>query len=178
MTVEECVKEIIAYNNEIFERTREIESLCELLETRKINELREKKQQERVRKIIDENRGEAKFRMERGQSISELCNLPYEEYLLTEHWQEVRRGALKRAKHKCQLCNKSSNLHVHHRTYENRGCEDISDVIVLCRECHEKHHDIHKGTLEGRHYLDIDRLGEELDNVLFPNKRFKNEQTV
>jgi hypothetical protein len=62
----------------------------------------------------------------------------YEEYLKTEHWQKERRGALKRAEYRCQVCNTDdTQLEVHHRTYERLGCEKPSDLFVLCESCHE-----------------------------------------
>lgn len=74
-------------------------------------------------------------------AIKELARMPYAQYLQTEHWQETRRAALKRAGFKCQLCNSGGVLDVHHRTYERRGQERSADVIVLCRDCHSKFHD-------------------------------------
>lgn len=76
--------------------------------------------------------------------VKQLRALPYREYLLTEHWKSVRTEALRKAKFRCQLCNASGELHVHHRSYEHLGEEQdyMHDVIVLCRACHEKHHDI------------------------------------
>lgn len=71
-----------------------------------------------------------------------LRTMPYAEYLKTEHWQEMRKYALKRAAYKCQVCNASGKMNVHHRTYERRGHEDIKDLTVLCEPCHRKHHDI------------------------------------
>ncbi len=70
-----------------------------------------------------------------------LRMMPYNEYLKTDHWQGVRDKALKRAGHRCMLCNANGLLHVHHRTYENRGKEEDQDVIALCANCHAKHHD-------------------------------------
>lgn len=29
---------------------------------------------------------------------------------------------------------------VHHKTYDNVGREPLSDLVSLCRECHEKKH--------------------------------------
>lgn len=71
-----------------------------------------------------------------------LRTMPYAEYLKTDHWQELRTRMLKRAGYSCQVCNsKNVSLHVHHRTYANRGNEDYSDLIVLCANCHGKFHD-------------------------------------
>lgn len=69
--------------------------------------------------------------------------MPYRDYLKTEHWQEFRRFALKRAGYRCQLCNaKNCRLDVHHRTYERIGDENPNDVFVLCVPCHERFHGI------------------------------------
>lgn len=77
-----------------------------------------------------------------GDAETELSTMPYAQYLKTEHWQNVRKAALERADYRCQACNEPDNLHVHHRTYENRGCERDSDVTVLCKSCHERFHEI------------------------------------
>lgn len=69
-----------------------------------------------------------------------LRNLAYNQYLQTDHWQEVRTAALRRAGYRCQLCNAKDHLHVHHRTYNNRGNETQKDVIALCPNCHSNFH--------------------------------------
>lgn len=73
--------------------------------------------------------------------LVELQTMPYRDYLQTPEWQEARRQALKRAHYKCQLCNTEGRMNVHHRTYENRGQERNTDLIVLCENCHAKFHD-------------------------------------
>lgn len=73
-----------------------------------------------------------------------LRKMPYADYLKTDHWKETRQGALKRAGYRCQLCNAKGALHVHHRTYERRGSEIASDLLVLCADCHKTFHDNHK----------------------------------
>jgi len=62
------------------------------------------------------------------------------EYLQSEHWKTVRIGALERAGHRCQVCNNSKSLDVHHRTYERLGEELDGDLTVLCRKCHDIFH--------------------------------------
>lgn len=81
--------------------------------------------------------------------VYELQQMKYSEYLKTDHWQELRNRMLKRSGYKCQLCNASSTLHVHHRTYERKGYEELSDLIVLCAKCHAKFHDKYASTEEG-----------------------------
>lgn len=83
-------------------------------------------------------------------SEDDLKTMPYAEYLKTGHWQEVRKAALERADHRCQLCNATENLNVHHRTYERRGAERDSDVTVLCKPCHERFHGVTNGRVTNR----------------------------
>ena len=71
--------------------------------------------------------------------------MPYQDYLRTLWWREVREEALKVADYACQLCNARSlvagPLHVHHRTYERRGFESVGDLTVLCERCHNLFHE-------------------------------------
>jgi 5-methylcytosine-specific restriction endonuclease McrA len=69
-----------------------------------------------------------------------VAKYSYPAYLRSEEWQTKRSEALARCAHKCQLCSGTRALNVHHNTYESVGCEAPSDLIVLCSECHTKHH--------------------------------------
>ncbi|EKD99363.1 MAG: DnaB domain protein helicase protein [uncultured bacterium] len=73
--------------------------------------------------------------------INYLRNLEYSEYLKTEHWIHFRMEAKRWANYACQICNKDFDIDVHHKTYGNLGRETFRDVVVLCRECHHKHHE-------------------------------------
>lgn len=79
------------------------------------------------------------------EEIAEAINdMTYQDFLDTPYWKTIARHVRKRAKYKCQLCSSSSELHVHHKTYENHGyelqrCE--TDLICLCADCHEKFHE-------------------------------------
>lgn len=72
---------------------------------------------------------------------SELRQMPYSQYLKSNHWKALRRKVLYEACFKCQLCNGTDRLNVHHRTYDRRGNEALSDLTVLCESCHAKFHD-------------------------------------
>lgn len=72
---------------------------------------------------------------------AELHTMPYADYLKTDHWRRTRQDALARCGHKCMVCGSKIGLEVHHNTYERRGQELPSDVIVLCRTCHQTFHD-------------------------------------
>lgn len=83
--------------------------------------------------------------LERKERIEQLKTMPYKEYLQTEEWQSIRIKALKRFGFKCHVCNSTKKLNVHHKTYENRGNENLNDLIVLCEDCHAKYHDKFNG---------------------------------
>lgn len=72
----------------------------------------------------------------------ELKKMPYKDYLKSCEWQSKRKTALKDADYKCQLCGVAdTEMHVHHKNYDRRGEELPEDLIVLCKNCHAKHHD-------------------------------------
>lgn len=93
-----------------------------------------KEQQARLREMETRERAEA-------AEIARLRALPYREYLQSEHWKNTRAIMLKRRGYKCELCNSTTSLHVHHKSYERLGCEWQGDLIVLCGACHAKFHD-------------------------------------
>ena len=73
-----------------------------------------------------------------------ILQMPYKDFLQTPYWKAISQKVMKKANYKCQLCNSNENLNVHHRTYEHHGYElyHINDLICLCQDCHEIHHDI------------------------------------
>lgn len=73
---------------------------------------------------------------------SKLPHPNYYAYINSKAWQDKRGEMLIKARHRCQMCNKSNTvLNVHHRTYDRLGHEMEEDLIVLCRDCHAKFHD-------------------------------------
>lgn len=89
--------------------------------------------------------------------FTNLNKMPYAEYLKSYHWQITKKIKLIESEHSCELCNAEGKiydnggwepklirdgveLHVHHKTYKRRGYERLSDLIVLCKDCHAKIH--------------------------------------
>jgi hypothetical protein len=73
--------------------------------------------------------------------LEELRAMPYRRYLQTPEWRKTRAAALLRAEHCCALdVTHTERLEVHHRTYARIGEERGCDLMVLCHECHERHH--------------------------------------
>ena len=74
--------------------------------------------------------------------LYDTTEMRYDLYLQTAEWQTLRRIKMEAASHRCQICNSDAGpLEVHHRTYERRGRERLDDLTVLCRRCHQSHHD-------------------------------------
>ena len=86
---------------------------------------------------------------ERIHRLGELRAMPYGKYLQTTEWHSRRRLHVESARHRCQVYNTKARLdlqlHTHHRTYERRGSERFSDLIVLCEKCHREFHGIIQG---------------------------------
>lgn len=74
------------------------------------------------------------------ERLYQLASMPYREYLQTPEWREKRNQKVEEAGGGCQLRDQTGALDVHHRTYANRGHEPMTDLIALCRECHELFH--------------------------------------
>jgi hypothetical protein len=67
----------------------------------------------------------------------------YHEYLKTDTWFEKKQRVLKRDSYRCRLCNSPNRLNVHHRCYpEVFGEEQDDDLLTLCKNCHEKFHEV------------------------------------
>lgn len=75
------------------------------------------------------------------KNINKLRKLPYNEYLKSDHWQQIKKE-IKKVFKTCVICNSKTNLQVHHRSYKHRGNsnKEIRDLILLCSECHELFH--------------------------------------
>lgn len=85
-------------------------------------------------KVICEVKGYSEY-------LKAMMTMPYGDYLETDHWFHFKKEAIKFFGHKCQLCNSNTNeIHIHHKTYENRGRETFNDVIPLCDGCHKLVH--------------------------------------
>jgi hypothetical protein len=74
-------------------------------------------------------------------------------YMSSKEWKNLRKIIKIRDK-KCVSCGTLKNLEVHHLTYERLGDEKLSDLVVLCRECHQRQHD-HYGYSRNTDYSKI-----------------------
>jgi len=63
----------------------------------------------------------------------------YNEYRQSPQWRAIRRTVRARTRYECACCFKRAT-EVHHRDYRPRVLrgEDLSPLVPLCHECHEK----------------------------------------
>jgi 5-methylcytosine-specific restriction endonuclease McrA len=66
----------------------------------------------------------------------------YQDYLRSEHWQDVKRRFRASKLHHagCYVCGSAENLNLHHKTYKRLGNERLTDLIYLCKPCHSYVH--------------------------------------
>jgi len=63
------------------------------------------------------------------------------DHLQSKYWHDLKQAKLQKAGNYCEKCGKlSKHLDLHHKTYIHLGYEDLTDVILLCRQCHEAQH--------------------------------------
>lgn len=67
---------------------------------------------------------------------------PYQKFLLTDYWKQVREVIKERDGHKCVQCQSIEILQVHHLTYDHHGNEmnHLEDLVTLCFKCHQEKH--------------------------------------
>ena len=77
--------------------------------------------------------------------LENLKGLTYNEYLKSEHWQNVKKKARRRKTYqKCQFCN-CTKVDLHHTNYKWILTKDeLRSIIALCREHHQEVHDLSK----------------------------------
>lgn len=81
---------------------------------------------------------------QRRQGRLETLGMNYEEYLMSQHWQDIRNKALKRKNYqKCECCSEVNNLHLHHSSYKWLG-DSKNELRTLNSFCDHHHKYIHE----------------------------------
>lgn len=63
----------------------------------------------------------------------------YKDYMNSEKWKIIRKKVIDKYNGMCFYCKEPGN-DVHHKYYDNFGNEPLSDLVLLCRKCHEEEH--------------------------------------
>lgn len=65
-------------------------------------------------------------------------NGEYSEYLNSQRWKNLREVLFLKTGKYCKGCGTTYGImHAHHMDYSRLGCERISDLVVLCKKCHD-----------------------------------------
>lgn len=99
----------------------------------------------------------------------------YDIYLNSGKWQLIRKQKIEASGSKCTNCGSIKNLEVHHKTYDRLGNEELSDLSVLCRECHHLAH-----TSRAKVKLDDFDVDDYINSLLYENKpkNLDTEETI
>lgn len=77
-----------------------------------------------------------------------MTKTEYLAYLKSPRWQQMRRTLARSASAQCFCCERIPrsgwSLDLHHLTYERLGNELPTDVVPLCRSCHDIVHEMQK----------------------------------
>lgn len=75
--------------------------------------------------------------------------MKYSDYLLTNHWKNLKLSAFKKHKRICGVCGFKHQLQVHHHTYRFPwdSCT-VDDLSIRCDLCHAAEHGIQNEELK------------------------------
>ena len=86
----------------------------------------------------------------------------YKKYIVSPQWKKKRKQVLERATYKCEKCNATEGLEVHHLTYDRLGQEELYDLLVVCKKCHEGEDELRiQRTESNRHRKAINSFGRK-----------------
>jgi 5-methylcytosine-specific restriction endonuclease McrA len=92
-------------------------------------------EQQRQREFAEQRRAE------RARQDAEW-HARYAEYLESPEWAERRERVMRRAGWICEGCGARRATEVHHLTYEHVRKEFLWELRAVCRDCHERFHDV------------------------------------
>ena len=70
-----------------------------------------------------------------------MADADYQKYLCSREWGLKREAVHRRANGICERCNWQTGTAVHHLTYIRKYNEELSDLQLLCGDCHNFIHD-------------------------------------
>lgn len=97
--------------------------------------------------IPKKRKHESKQKLQRrvAKAKTRIVKMHYDEFLQDSRWKAFRQFVFSVRGCKCERCESTKNLQVHHIKYKEGLLPweyTCNDVMVLCRSCHEKIHGI------------------------------------
>ncbi len=74
------------------------------------------------------------------KAIKPQLKAEYEAYLRSQEWMAIRASVFERCGGVCEICKEAPAEEAHHLTYERIGRENLSDLMGVCKPCHELIH--------------------------------------
>lgn len=99
-----------------------------------------------------------------------------EEYLNSDEWKNLRNTILS-AQPACQCCGNLAT-DVHHMVYRNIVDVKISDLLPVCRSCHNELHVAIKSEWITQNTKDIDAIKEKSIKILFDDEYVDYKQWI
>lgn len=90
----------------------------------------------------------------------------YREYMESDDWRRERYRQFDIHGRTCEICGSTSNLQVHHISYERGEYPSDYDCAVLCQECHKRLHSA------------IDSTKSDIDAVELTRRKWMKEVDV
>lgn len=114
--------------NRVLKQIRHKYRICyiNIVSPEKLTAKREKKRELKL------SRGGMSYKKWRGQ---------YNRYIKSPIWSKKRKEAFLFHGKFCHKCTNTTNLQVHHLTYENIFNEKMEDLMILCKPCHKRVHE-------------------------------------
>ena len=101
----------------------------------------------------------------------------YSDYMRSEFWQVRRAAVIERDGGRCRSCATPDAKHVHHITYKRFGAEPLSDLVLLCSQCHEYEHATHTLRARERYWREQNERIPALDPLPSPGNNRRDSGT-
>ena len=72
----------------------------------------------------------------RREPLKAVTKANYHQYLRSGDWRRFRELVIQLRGYRCQLCQDTKKIEVHHMSYKRVGSEDLRDVLIVCNSCH------------------------------------------
>lgn len=108
-----------------------------IIERRKKRRLERKK----IRALkLAKRQSKKKLKKKKNKEKSGQWRSKYRKYLSSKEWADIRIDLFNARGRKCEQCESTKNLQIHHLHYRNVFNEEPEDLMILCAMCHQKEH--------------------------------------
>ena len=73
-----------------------------------------------------------------------MLDKTYHDYINSPKWTLKREMYFAARGRYCKACKSTTNIKIHHMSYDNFGSEPMSDLVSLCNPCHVEVHRLHR----------------------------------